>query len=515
MVVDTKNKSSSGRMSRNDNHLSTNDDDQMETKMRISSGRMSRNDTMPMDDEQGDNKIASEVQEYIVPEHGFASVADYYEYMSKQSADRFVNCKNPKYIMENLIADKTLWNSNKNATNRFDKQGLHYEASYAVTFMILSNEYRTVLTDQRKLHSQKTAKNMKSGNFKARTEPSQKIEKKDTLPKYMLNMTQKGVKLAVCSFLISQDSIRRPLLLAINSDRDMQTVSKVLNICEKPIGEIKEYIATITKNDVSWQHKAIINALLVVSHLLKSASSSKLAYEICEDMYKKSIYDFICLGAKNPLTNKEVYEPIIALYIKSHIAPVAQQAERAVINSQIKTSLQGCLQKIFKAFEKVAEEAAASKVSVLDGDQQYDYYYASNNFARDIVTTYREVNDVRYQISLFHECLFDVHGSTYKEGKNVVQELFDHIPWSERLEKLPMATKINLHNADGQTILRDLPGGCDVMVSWMDKTTNLSYSKTIHLKKRPVKKSEDDNNNSTNLPPTPESSPAPTQMEED
>lgn len=427
----------------------------------------------------------------------YNDVLDYYKAMSNQSPEKLVHATNPQALIKNLMNDP----------KSGQKLELQLESSFCVTYMILNDEYRNLLAKNRLVNGKRSANgDIKSSSMgKVKTESTKKL-KFDAVPSYMMASGQKGVKMAVAAFLVNQENIRRQCMFAVANDSRTKTVANVVEECSKPHGEIKQFIAESAANSTEKVVKRpFVFALVMLAHLLKSTPCSKLAYDLSKKHYMDAISHNINKGADNPLSNKEAYEPLVSNYIKQHVAPINQAQQRNMMALQTKTALFNCISEILKTIDE--EEKKRVSISpdapLLNPKRIYEYFYSSNNFVRDIVTTYQEFQNKRYQVLLYNECLFDVHGSTTvvegKDGESILkQELFDDISWSQRLEKLDM-TKINLKIDSGENILSSVPSGSDVMVSWVDKKTGLSNSKTVHIKKRTTKvKSEPSSFDSNN-----------------
>lgn len=378
------------------------------------------------------------------------------------------------------------------------------KVAFFVAYSILNNIYRLDLSTKRaknirqNVHAARESGDVK-GPSSIKLNGSPKTNKQDYIPELFNNCTSKAIKIAVALFLrpAYAEALKRDFIASIlNDESKHQTVENVITLCTLNVGDVRTYIKNVdnVKLDIK-STKSLLCGLIEVSDFLRDRACSKLGIFINQAGYIALVQQYMM---RNQFNNIVVFEPIINLYVKESIAKFNQETERARIFNQFKENPQQTIEVIINGLPQPNNKVsnASTKACYFKPDQKYQYYKGVPNYTRDIITTYHMENNNRYRIQTYNDCLYDVLGCTKDnvepysspDSRSSKHELYDMLPWSERLNLIRYRTKVLIEDAKGSDLNAYQGNSADFTVEWIDDN-GVVCSKT-HL----IKKSEANRN---------------------
>nr|AKH40369.1 putative gp83-like protein [Kallithea virus] len=395
--------------------------------------------------------------------------------------------------------------NNEEFITTLDRVEDDFKIPFISTYVLINNAYRHELSSNRaksikqNIHAIREAKDVK-----IRTEVTAKVNKFEFIPSHFYTCSSKAIKVAVALFLrpAYTETLKRDFIFSLlNHHSKTHTVSDVIDLCQKTIGDVRAFIKTVGNlNTTEKQRKQLICGLIECSELLRDRLCSKLAISVSLNGYISLISLYLKHGH---LKNVIPFEPLINLYVKESIAKCTQEEERVKILNQFKVDPVATIDDVIKGLPPAPNKVSNSstKSCVFKPDQNYQYYKGAPNYTRDIITTYHIEHGRRYRIQTYNDCLYDVLGYTLEapnfleathspttNGISAIEhEIYDRMSWSDRLNLIRFRTKIRIEDAKGSE-LNDYHGNStDITISWFDDN-EISCSKTISLKKSDNKK---------------------------
>lgn len=465
------------------------------------------------------SSVLSQPSQYGGDQNEHNDYLDYYEYLMTCPRDKVQIPSNAREIVESIPTDKE-FKRDKNKTLTWDE---HIRASTQVSLCILLGKHIAIQKQKRadanalkrpKVESDTSSSNdlsydddaasvdikpktgengSGSGGGSNKNDSTSKLNRIKSIPEWFFGMTQKGAKLGMCAYVMNEDKVRSMLLVAIYNDKSVRNVAQVVELCKKTTGDIKLFAKEMPSEIVNLEErKAVMMALMFSADICKSSQQSKIAFDMDRQMFHAILRSALAKGDGSPFKNKEVVEPLFILYCKSYVPPELLSSKRKPLIKNLKNSrklVRACLT-MYEEIDIIDKKAAENtETSQLDPNMVYYYFVGTKNFHRDMSSSYRKVDNVRYIILLCSDLLYDVSGCRVFDANGESRpESFDELTWEERLNKLPKTPRIQLRKATGKYIMDNIPGGTDIVVAWNDEN-GLFKQNYVHIKKRATKRS--------------------------
>ncbi|ATY70196.1 GrBNV gp83-like protein [Tomelloso virus] len=392
-------------------------------------------------------------------------------------------------------SDEILSQINKSTESGKEKERL------VVGVYVLASIYKNKLVAARSKKERNFAKqsaashSVKSNGIEKTKNQRAKIDKLDCLSDVILESTSVQLKMAVAFFLSTKlaDNVKLSLISAIVNDSDQsRTCEYISNLFLDPqqaIAKVREYIDKSDRSALSKStEKYILCALIELSDLFRDKTYSKLAMDINSQRYIDLSTRYLSNGLIHTIAP---FEPAIASFIKNSIALCSQEDERKIIHNQYRTSPVETINAVISGLpdpKKRNISRVSDKSRIFSADETYQCHKGPVGYTRDIVATYYKSGQKLYKILTYSDCLYDVIGCTTEtvdsKGETVrIDELFDRIPWMDRLRLLPeFRAKVVINSTTGAELNSYTGDSSDIAVSWMNDE-GYSCSKTYIMKK--------------------------------